>query len=389
MAVLGVVAEYDPFHNGHLHHLQSAVSAVAPSAVLVALSGPFKQRGDPALLSPFARAESALSAGADAVFALPVCWTVRDAEHYALGAVSLLSSLGATHLAFGAETPDLSLLEPTASLLENPPSAMAEALRVFLSDGFGWPAAVAKAAGTVLPEARVLLNQPNNILAVCYLRAIRRLGLSMVPVVVPRTGSYHAVRIDPDAPSASALRSALRRGDWESALSALPAGSAGAVRSSFLSGTTPDPRKLDSLLLSKLRAMTAGEASRLPDCPEGLDAALLKSARLVSSREELLSALTTRRYPAARISRLCTCALLGLTAERLRNLPLPDCALLLAMKKNPSATGPWKNSRISILSAAEYLNGAGPEERAAWRIWSLVSGLPASYPFTQRVLSLK
>ena len=111
MSVLGIVAEYDPFHNGHLHHLQSAVSEVSPSAVLTVLSGPFRQRGTPALLSPFSRAECALSAGADAVFALPVLWTVRDAEHYALGAVSLLSSLGATHIAFGAETADLLLLQ--------------------------------------------------------------------------------------------------------------------------------------------------------------------------------------------------------------------------------------------------------------------------------------
>ncbi len=388
MAVLGIIAEYDPFHNGHLRHLRSAVSAVAPSAVLVVLSGPFKQRGDPALLSPFARAEAALDAGADAVLALPVCWTVRDAEHYALGAVSLLASLGATHLAFGAETADLPLLERTASLLENPPSGMAEALRVSLSEGCGWPAAVAAAAGSVLPESGVLLSQPNNILAVCYLRAIRSLDLSVTPVVISRSGSYHASRIDPEAPSASALRAALRRGDWESALPALPAVSARLVCSAFLSGNVPDPGKLDSILLSKLRSMTREEASLLPDCPEGLDAALLSAARSASSREELLAALTSRRYPAARISRLCAAALLDLTADRLRDLPLPDSACLLAMKKNPSVTGSWKNSNIRISSAADYLNAADPADRAAWRLWSLASGFPASYPYTRRLLTV-
>ena len=102
MSILGIVAEYDPFHNGHLHHLREAAAAVSPDAVLIALSGPFKQRGQASLLSPYARAESALEFGADAVLALPVCWTVHDAEHYALGAVSMLASLGATHLAFGA-----------------------------------------------------------------------------------------------------------------------------------------------------------------------------------------------------------------------------------------------------------------------------------------------
>ena len=387
MAVLGIVAEYDPFHNGHLRHLRSAVSVVAPSAVLVALSGPFKQRGDPSLLSPFARAEAVLESGADAVFALPVCWTVRDAEHYALGAVSLLSSLGATHLAFGAETSDLSLLEKTASLLENPPPAMEKAVRVSLSGGSGWPAALAEAAGSILPESRSVLSRPNNILAVCYLRAVRRLGLSLVPIVIPRTGGYHSERIKPDAPSASALRAALCRGDWENAFPALPAVSARLIRSAFLAGNVPDFKKLDSILLMKLRSMTCMEVSRLPDCPEGLDAALIGAARSASSREELLAALTSRRYPTARISRLCTSALLDLTADRLRDLPLPDSALLLAMKKNPFITGSWKNSKIRISSAADYLNSADPAERSAWRLWALVCGLPASYPFTQRVLT--
>ena len=178
MPVLGIVAEYDPFHNGHLRHLRET-AAIAPSSVLVALSGPFKQRGEAALLSPFGRAECALSAGADAVFSLPVLWTVRDAEHYALGAVHLLSSLGADHLAFGAETADLALLQKTADLLEDSPAALQNALHEYLSEGYGWPAALARAAGKCLSEGTEVLNHPNNILAVCYLRAIRRLGVSL------------------------------------------------------------------------------------------------------------------------------------------------------------------------------------------------------------------
>ena len=106
MAVLGIVAEYDPFHNGHLYHLAEAKRLVQPDYTYVVLSPCLKQRGSFALLSPTDRARLALEAGADAVFALPVLWTVRDAEHYALGAVSLLAGLGATHLAFGVETPD-------------------------------------------------------------------------------------------------------------------------------------------------------------------------------------------------------------------------------------------------------------------------------------------
>lgn len=384
MAILGIVAEYDPFHNGHLKHLCLSMESVSPSAVLVALSGPFKQRGEPALLSPFVRAECALASGADAVFALPVLWTVRDAEHYALGAVSMLASLGVTHLAFGAETADLPLLQRTADLLEDSPAILRDTLHAALSGGKGYPAALAEAAGACIPESRPLLDHSNNILAVCYLRAIRRLGLSVTPMVVPRAGSYHSDCVDPVAPSASAVRDSLCRGSWE-ALCALPEVSASAVRSAFLSREIPDSGRLDALLLEKLRSMTPEQAACLPDCSEGLGTALLNAAARTDSRTELISALTTRRYSSARVSRLCTYAMLGVTQSRLENAPIPSAALLLAIKKNPSLTGSWKNSPVKILSAAGWQEHADPEDLAAWRLWSGACRLSPSYPFTRKL----
>ena len=387
MSVLGIVAEYDPFHNGHLHHLQSAVSEVSPSAVFTVLSGPFRQRGTPALLSPFSRAECALSAGADAVFALPVLWTVRDAEHYALGAVSLLSSLGATHIAFGAETADLPLLQKTAELLEDSPAPLQDALHLALAEGSGYPAALSFAAGSCLPECGTVLQHPNNILAICYLRAIRRLSLSMTPVVISRSGEYTADHINPDSPSATAVTEALRRGSWEDALSAVPQFSRQKILAEFLSGTIPDMKLLDSLLLDRLRSIRPEDAALLPDCPEGLDTALRKAASRANSRVELISLLTTRRYASARISRLCTCALLGISKRDIEETPLPDRALLLAMKKNPSMTGSWKNGSVQVLTAAKWLNSAPPADLAAWRIWSLICGKPDAWPFEKKLIT--
>ena len=129
MKILGIVAEYDPFHRGHLYHITEAKRLLSPDLVFVVLSPCVKQRGELSLLSPSDRARCALEAGADAVFSLPAAWTVRDAEHYALGAVSLLARLGATHLAFGAETPDEALLGRAADLLESPPPAFEAALK--------------------------------------------------------------------------------------------------------------------------------------------------------------------------------------------------------------------------------------------------------------------
>ena len=153
MKILGIVAEYDPFHSGHLYHMTEAVRRVSPDLVFVVLSPCFKQRGELSLLSPLDRARLALEAGADAVFSLPVLWTVRDAEHYALGAVSLLASLGVTDLAFGAETADESLLFRAAGLLENPSPAFSALLKEKLSSGVGYPAALSGAFSSVLPEA--------------------------------------------------------------------------------------------------------------------------------------------------------------------------------------------------------------------------------------------
>ena len=129
MRILGIIAEYDPFHRGHERHLRLAREAVQPDFVYVALSGCIRQRGEPALLSPYDRARCALDAGADAVFAMPAEWTIRDAEHYALGGVALLKRLGATHLAFGAETPDPGKLREIAEKLGMSRSGVAAMLK--------------------------------------------------------------------------------------------------------------------------------------------------------------------------------------------------------------------------------------------------------------------
>ena len=116
-----------------------------------------------------------------------------------------------------------------------------------------------------------------------------------------------------------------------------------------------------------------------------LTAALLNAARTSGSREEIISLLTTRRYSSARISRLCAYALLGITREQLENAPLPSAAMLLAIKKNPSLTGCWKNSAVQVLSPVKWLEQAGAADLAAWRAWTLSCGLPDSYPFTQKL----
>ena len=387
--ILGIVAEYDPFHRGHLYHITEAKRLLSPDLVFVVLSPCVKQRGELSLLSPSDRARCALEAGADAVFSLPVAWTVRDAEHYALGAVSLLARLGATHLAFGAETPDEALLGRAADLLESPSPAFEAALKEGLSAGIGYPAAFSAALSSVLPEANGLLDRPNNTLAVCYLRAVRRLNLSLSSVIIPRKGNYHAAAVDPESPSASALREYLLQGSYTPAYQAVPEYTVRILRSRFLEGRIPDERILDSLLLSHLRSMSDTEYSSLPDLSEGMENALRNAASVSNTRRELIAVLSGRRYPAARISRLCACALLGLTKDKLKALSLPDHALLLGLRKNPEMTSLWKSLSIPVISSfAEWKGAADPADLAAWRLWAQCCHLPDTLPFTEKLVSL-
>ena len=389
MKILGIVAEYDPFHNGHLRHITEAKSQVSPDLTFVALSPCFKQRGELSLLSPADRACCALEAGADAVFSLPVLWTVRDAEHYALGAVSLLSRLGATHLAFGAETADGGLLRQAAALLESPDPVFTSVLKEKLSSGAGYPASVSAALSASLPAAEGLLDRPNNVLAVCYLRALIRLELSPEPVIIQRTGGYHDAGIDPAAPSASALRDGLSRGNYTSAFGAVPEYTAAILRRRFLDGQTPDSQVFDSLLLSRLRSMNDGEYRLLPDLSEGMENALREAARTAGSRRELISALAGKRYPAARISRLCACALLGVTKEQTESVPLPENALLLGLRKNPAMTAFWKSLPFPVISSfSEWKKAAHPADLAAWRLWAQCCRLPDTLPFSEKIVTV-
>ncbi len=388
MKILGIVAEYDPFHNGHLRHIAEAKRQVSPDLTFIAMSPCLKQRGELSLLSPADRARCALEAGADAVFSLPVLWTVRDAEHYALGAVSLLSGLGVTHLAFGAETADAGLLRQAAALLESPDPVFQAALKEKLSFGAGYPAAVSAALSASLPAAKGLLDRPNNVLAVCYLRAEIRLRLSPEPVIIQRTGGYHDAGIDPAAPSASALRDGLARGNY-AAFSAVPKYTAGILRRRFLDGQMPDERIMDALLLSRLRAMDDREYLLLPDLSEGMENALREAARTSGSRRELIAALAGKRYPAARISRLCACVLLGITKEQTESVPLPENALLLGLRKNSAMTAFWKSLPFPVISSfTEWKKAAHPADLAAWRLWAQCCRLPDTLPFSEKIVTV-
>lgn len=223
MRVTGIIAEFNPFHNGHAYLLQRAREITGADVLVVAMSGSFVQRGAPAIVSKYARAKAALCCGADLIAELPVFASCASAEYFAQGALRLLCDLGADSFVFGSESGSLSALQPLSALLCDEPAAYKKHLRDGLSSGKSFPAARREAVAALLPDAAPLLDTPNNLLALEYLKACRKRGFSLRPYTVARLGSpYHGQALpegmpdgeDPTGkvpssrsfPSASALR---------------------------------------------------------------------------------------------------------------------------------------------------------------------------------------
>ncbi len=390
MRVVGVIAEYNPFHLGHAHHLAEAKRISGADAAVVVMSSCFTQRGDAALLSTADRARMALQCGADAVFALPAMWAVRDAEHFALGGVALLAGLGCDAISFGTETDDLPLMQRLADALESPDEAVSAALQVQLAAGLPYPAALSAAMEAVIPGSKALLDAPNSTLALCYLRAMRRLGVKMDVVPVKRQGDYHASAVTDAMPSATAVRSAVYRGDWRAARSAMPDAAFAVLQQAALAGHIHRDGALDTALLYRLRTMSESDYAALPDASEGIEYRLMAAAQTASTREELLQTAKTRRYPYARLSRLATHALLGLTDDILDDR-IPDAAWLLGFREDARVVfGHFKErGTLSIISKAADASADCDWfllEKRAYDLWALGTGLPAGLAMTQGVV---
>ncbi len=391
MRVVGVVAEYNPFHRGHAYQLQAAKEAAQADYVLAVMSGCFTQRGDAALLSPVLRAEMALRCGADAVILLPALWSVRDAEHFALGSVSLLAALGADALSFGAENASTKVLEAAAQVLETSSDALHHAINAYLAQGLGYPSALSKACEGLHPGVGSMLTSPNNTLGICYLRALHRLGASMEVFPIQRSGDYHASDFDEKTPSATAVRSGVLRGEWQRAADAMPEACAAPLRREGLAGHIHRPDGLDQALLYRLRTMTAADYAALPGISEGIDDRLRHAARQCRTKAALLDQAGTRRYPQARLNRMCTHALLGVTQKDMEETPLPPAAVLLGFRKNatPLLSRLAQGTVPLVGRASEYPADRWLDiEATAWDVWGLGCGMPVGGLYTRSVVKV-
>lgn len=332
MKICGVIAEYDPFHKGHAHHLQLAREMTGADFIVCVMSGFYTQRGMPSLLPPDVRAHMALLCGADAVLQLPASFSVREGDWFAAGGVEILDRLQCVdYLCFGSETDDLKMLQKAADVLEKTDEAFENALQEGLKRGLSYASAQGGALEKMLGEDAEKLRLPNAALGLSYLRALKRRSSGMEPVAVLRREDYHA-REGERYPSATAMRGALLRGDWRSVAQGIPEKALPVLTEAVQNGRILRPEKMDAALRFSLLRLGEDGLRKLPGVDEGLESRILQAVREYSTREEIIQAVKTRRYTWGRISRALCWGMLGTEKEK---LPVhPACVQVLGFKES-------------------------------------------------------
>ncbi len=335
MKTVGLITEYNPFHNGHAYHIEKAKMVTGADRVIVVMSGDFVQRGAPAVMPKHLRTESALLSGASLIIELPVCFATGSAEYFAQGSISLLNQLGCIDsICFGSECGDLHLLKEIAQILADEPIEYQTALKQALKEGASFPAARQEALNIYSDKYSEILASPNNILGIEYLKALAKIRSKMEPFTIKRIGAgYHDMDIDGQFSSATAIRSDIYQlADVNSSSESLPLTH---IQTQVPSSChelmkknyqTRYPVKADDfslLLKAKLLSETAGSLSHYLDMSPELANRILRLRNDYLSFEQFCDLLKTKELTRSRISRSFIHVLLGITNDWLTAMKAP------------------------------------------------------------------
>ncbi len=351
MKAIGIIAEYNPFHNGHAYQIEKNKQETGADYVVIAMSGNFVQRGAPALLDKYSRAQMALSCGADLVLELPVLFAVSSAEHFAKGGVSLLHHTGVvTHLGFGMEHHYLPTLQNVADVLLRQPEAYQAELRKQLKNGLSYPHARSRALEAYFifqkpgfrkesPQQHLqeILASPNNILAIEYLKALSYYKSAMIPCPVLRQGNgYHNTALDHDFCSASAIRAFLK--ERRSACPLEPLANTMPKAAYTLLGRYPHPFLFEddfsTLIHYKLLTDPVQRIASYADSSLPLANRIKKMAPYFVSWSGFCQLLKTKNVTYTRLSRLLLHMLLQICQEDFCALSKPSYLRVLGFRKS-------------------------------------------------------
>lgn len=321
MKKFAVICEYNPLHSGHEYLLNVAREQFSADRVYCVMSGSFVQRAEPAVCDRFTRAKWAIGCGADLVAEMPGLSGSLSADDFAYFGVRSAMALGATHLLFGSESGDINALLSASDKMQSP--KFKSTIKALMDTGVGYPSAVSKALKSDLD-----LSQPNNLLGLAYVNAIRKLGSPIIPVTVKRIGSYHATDGCEGYMSASAVRSALTNSTDVSEY----------VKPEILGDILPFDRsalqKFEEFCLARAVGATKQDFANLFEVSEGLENRLTDCAKSAKTMSELVDSIKTKRYTTSRIRRVITYLALGITKDFVTNLRRADYVRVLAVKKD-------------------------------------------------------
>ena len=317
--VLGIIAEYNPFHNGHMYHLEKAKEQSGAQYSICVMSGNFVQRGNTSILNKWKKAEMALKNGIDLVIELPTIYSVASAESFSLGAIKLLDSLKIVDaISFGAETDDFAALNNISNIAFEEPKKYKDLLNKELKKGISFPQARENALMLYLDNNKRyanILNSPNNILAIEYLKSLKKIKSTIQPIPIKREKVYYNENtIVDEFASATAIRNLLKNNQFSEIRKVVPKDTYEILsKESELENIVLDLSAYEKQIIYNLRKMSAEEIAQLPDVNEGLEHSIKNAASFSNNIKDFINIVKTKRYTQTRIQRILICALLGIT----------------------------------------------------------------------------
>ena len=319
--VVGIIAEYNPFHNGHSYHIQNTKVLTGADFVVAVMTGNFTQRGNTSVVDKWEKTKMALNGGADLVIELPTIYSISSAENFANGAIKILNTLGIVDsISFGMEEDDISTLNNISNVLYMEPPEYKAILEHELSKGSSFPKARENALMMYLNDIKRyanVLKGSNNILAIEYLKALKKQKSNLVPIGVKREKVYYnSTKIIDEYASATGIRNLLLHNQLEEVRKVVPAKTYSLLLNNIRQGTyVLDITTYNNEIIYKLRSMTVKEIANLPDVNEGLEYLIKDASNKTNNLIELINKIKSKRYTQTRIQRILLYALLGITKK--------------------------------------------------------------------------
>ena len=321
--VLGIIAEYNPFHNGHLYHIARTKQETNAQYIVAVISGNFVQRGNTSIVNKWVKARMALLNGVDLVIELPTVYSISSAENFAEGAIKIFNSLGVVDtVSFGMEASDISTLNNIANVLYSEPKEYITMLGHELKKGNSFPKARENALMVYLNDIKRyanVLSGSNNILAIEYLKAMKKTKSTITPIGIKREKVlYNDKYIVDEFASATAIRKMLMTNQLNDISKVMPRNSYLKLGEELKNGHyVIDLSRFEKEIIYTLRKMSVTDVAKLPDVSEGLETSIKNAADSCNTLEELINIVKTKRFTQTRIQRILLYALLGIDKKKM------------------------------------------------------------------------